>query len=287
MRVESEIVAHWKYDEAKPVVSILCITYNQIQYIEDALKGFLIQETTSPFEIIVHDDASTDGTQRILEKYEENYPRIIKIIKQTENQYQRKINIIQQNMIPCAKGEFIALCEGDDYWTDPNKLEAQIKVLRQNDDIAICIHNADVRNCTNNSTYDFNAAEIPEYLSTKDVVTRGWFAPTASYLLRSYILRTEHAKEMARDIEILALCSLHGNIYYDKRKMSVYRYMAVGSLSEATVNKLNELIKHKLVFLRKVDKMTGRKLIFYTTLARIRLIRQYVRYFYNKIMGFT
>src|SRR6056297_583375 len=121
LRSEQQIMANWYDGPSNPIVSISCITYNHEPYIEDALEGFLLQETDFPFEILIHDDASTDHTADIIREYESTFPTLIKPIYQSENQYSQgnRPGIIN---IKRAKGEYIALCEGDDYWTDPFKL---------------------------------------------------------------------------------------------------------------------------------------------------------------------
>lgn len=115
---------HWKGDLSKPVVSVCCATYNHEPYIEDALEGFLIQETDFPFEILIHDDASTDKTADIIREYEANYPNLIKPIYQTENQYSKRNKPGKLNR-ERSKGKYIAFCEGDDYWIDPLKIKKQ------------------------------------------------------------------------------------------------------------------------------------------------------------------
>jgi glycosyltransferase involved in cell wall biosynthesis len=112
-----------------PLVSICCITYNQEKYIGDTIDGFLMQRTNFPFEIIVHDDASTDGTAEIVGKYATQYPDIIRPILQKENQWSKGIYASPTYVWPQAKGKYIALCEGDDYWTDPLKLQKQVDFL--------------------------------------------------------------------------------------------------------------------------------------------------------------
>ena len=88
------------FNAEKPLVSIDCLTYNQEKYIEETLRGFLIQETNFPFEILIHDDASTDNTPNIIKKYEKEYPDLIKPIYQNENQYSKKVHISEQFQYP-------------------------------------------------------------------------------------------------------------------------------------------------------------------------------------------
>ena len=104
----------------KYMVSICCLTFNHEPYIRKALDSFLMQKTTFPFEIVIHDDASTDGTADIIREYQENYPDIVHSLCQEENQYSKGIsNISGVFNFPRAQGKYIAMCEGDDYWSDP------------------------------------------------------------------------------------------------------------------------------------------------------------------------
>lgn len=121
-----------------PLVSILCMVYNHEPYLKQCLDGFVMQKTTFPFEAIVHDDASTDGSAAIIREYAERYPDIIKPIYETENQYSkgRPISrIMNDAMSPMSK--YIAICEGDDYWTDPNKLQMQVKIMEADESIGL------------------------------------------------------------------------------------------------------------------------------------------------------
>lgn len=136
LRSEKEIMKAWNSVD-EPLVSVACITYNHEKYIEDAIEGFLIQETNFPFEILIHDDASTDNTASIVREYAEKYPNIIKPIFQKENQYSKGFKINLKFNFPRAKGKYISLCEGDDYWTDPLKLQMQVTFLEKNPDYVI------------------------------------------------------------------------------------------------------------------------------------------------------
>lgn len=112
------------------VVSIQCLAYNHAPYIRQCLDGFVMQKTNFRFEAIVHDDASTDGTQDIIKEYEKKYPDIIKPIYQKENQYSKGIPGYITNLVSSkCKGKYIAICEGDDYWTDPYKLQKQVNYM--------------------------------------------------------------------------------------------------------------------------------------------------------------
>lgn len=137
LRTQEEIMKDWP-ENSKPLVSISCITYNHAPYIRQCIDGFLMQKTTFPFEILIHDDASPDGTADIIREYEKKYPLLIKPIYQTENQYSKGISINETWNFPRAKGKYIALCEGDDYWIDENKLQMQVDFLERNPEYGMC-----------------------------------------------------------------------------------------------------------------------------------------------------
>ena len=131
-RSEAEVMSRWQGD--KPVVSIRCATYQHVDFIEDALRGFLGQETDFPFEILVRDDASTDGTADIVRDYAERYPNIIRAVLETENRYPEVK--AGQVLGPMVRGEFIAACEGDDYWIRPDILQICMSFMRIHSDVA-------------------------------------------------------------------------------------------------------------------------------------------------------
>lgn len=131
--IEKDITLSW--NDAEVVVSVLCITFNHENYIEDAICGFLAQRTNFAFEIIIRDDASTDKTAEIIEYYSKEYPRIIKTICEDINRYPLVDPFtITRNT---AKGRFLAYCEGDDYWIDSSKLQKQVDFLLSNPNVSL------------------------------------------------------------------------------------------------------------------------------------------------------
>src|SRR5690625_5413198 len=120
-------------EDVEPLVSISCITYDHEKFISDAIEGFLMQETTFPVEINIHDDASTDNTAKIVREYEKKYPNVLfNVIYQTENQYSKRDGSIRRIQHGRARGKYYATCEGDDYWIDPLKLQKQFEFLEFN-----------------------------------------------------------------------------------------------------------------------------------------------------------
>ena len=123
-------------------VSVVMITYNQEKFIREAIEGVLKQKTTFPIQLIISEDCSTDNTAEIVKKYVENNPKIIKANYNLHN-IGGQANSIKT--LKTCNGKYIALCEGDDYWTDPFKLQKQVDFLEANEDFTICFHKVNFR----------------------------------------------------------------------------------------------------------------------------------------------
>lgn len=119
-----------------PLVSVSCLVYNHIDFLELCIKQLLNQQTSFPVEFVFHDDASNDGSVELLKKYAQCYPKLIKLVLQEENIYQHNIRKIENDLHNNRQGKYIANCEGDDYWIDPLKLEKQVQFLEAHPDFA-------------------------------------------------------------------------------------------------------------------------------------------------------
>lgn len=137
------------------MVSVCVLSYNHEKYLRDCLEGIVMQRTTFPIEAWVHDDASTDKSQEIIKEYQQRYPEIIKPILQTENQYSKKEgSILAMHLYPKCTGKYVALCEGDDYWIDPNKLQKQVDYMESHPDVGLCYTDYDRRyDCSDNISH--------------------------------------------------------------------------------------------------------------------------------------
>lgn len=168
------------------IVSVSCITFNHAPYIRACLDGFLMQKTSFVFEILIHDDCSTDGTREIIEEYSKKYPDIIFPIFQTENQYSKGVRgMMARFNFPRSRGKYLALCEGDDYWTDPYKLQRQVDFLEANTDFSICFHNMKILNESNPSAIEFTNSKDQESVSSiLDLASKGNFMFTASVVFK-------------------------------------------------------------------------------------------------------
>lgn len=216
------------------MVSIICITYNQESYIRDALNGFVMQKTNFKFEVLIHDDASTDNTPGIIKEFEEKYPDIIKPIYQTENQYSKRVPIIKLFGVDRAKGKYIAYCEGDDYWTDELKLQKQFDVLESHPEVDICAHAANMV-CADNTSEILKVispVETDGILSAEEVILgEGGFVATNSLMYRKslYDDQLPFWRSRGLDYALQIAGSLRGGMYFLAENMSDYRYMAKNS----------------------------------------------------------
>ncbi|MGG7036229.1 MAG: glycosyltransferase [Flavobacterium sp.] len=166
-----------------PVVSISCITFNHAPYIRECLDGFLMQKTTFPFEVVIYDDCSTDGTKEIIEEYTSKYPDIFFPMIQTENQYSKGVRgMMARFNFPRCRGKYIALCEGDDYWTDSGKLQKQVGFLENNPDFNLVGHYA------LDSFGKTRGKHEKDTFAFEDIYYRNFIIPTASMVFRNNLV---------------------------------------------------------------------------------------------------
>ena len=248
------------------MVSIICNAYNHEKYIRDALDGFLMQKTSFKYEVLVHDDASTDSTADIIREYEEKYPDIIKPIYQTENQYSQKKQISKTFQYPRVKGKYIAFCEGDDYWTDEHKLQKQYDAMEKHPEVDMCAHRALEMFCDTNAVKELGPENKDAIIPVEKVIdAKGILVATASLFYRSYLNSNlpEFRKFIDIDYTMRVHGSLKGGLLYLNDCMSVYRVLSCGHSFTSTINKKKEAniaYCEKLVTAKKlIDKETDYK----------------------------
>ncbi len=225
-------------------VSICCAAYNHEKYIKQTLDGFLMQKTNFEFEVIINDDASPDGTADIIREYAERYPEIIKPIYQTENQLSKGVVISRDILFANSSGEYIAICEGDDYWTDPNKLQKQVDFLDNNPDYIGCVHkyitvdkNSEPTNLLTFGYYEESGRYTLEDLEKGELPSQ-----FASFVFRNIIFDKDKKypesfvkPKIAGDVKLCLYLLNYGDIYRMDDTMSAYRYVAeVGGTSHAS-----------------------------------------------------
>ncbi len=239
-----------------PLVSVLCAAYNHEKYIEDALKGFVNQETNFPFEVIVHDDASTDNTAEIIKEYEKKYPEIIKPIYQKENQYSRNVRITKDILLPNAKGKYVALCEGDDFWIDKQKLQKQVNYMENNPDCNLTIHPANI--ITNEKIVQQTRYWDKEVnLRVEFIIDKGGgggiIIPTASMVVKRDIAVQWPKWRVTADIgdyPLQILSALTGTVHYLPDVMCCYRQGHAGSWTSRRSGNKEYLASHVLKMIK-------------------------------------
>lgn len=225
--------------EAEIKVSVFCVTYNQEKYIEDAIEGFLKQKTDFQYEIIIHDDCSTDNTTNIIREYEKRYPNKIKAIYEKENVYKESPYLILVSMYKIFRGKYIAFCEGDDYWIDPEKLQKQYNILESQSQCSICV----------GKNYVIEKKEIIGYMPDKQIKlntgivsnemaiemffgTIPLYFQTASYFIKKEVMDELYKLILKKDSwiywlsgdrAILKLAWTMGKIFYINDVLAVYR----------------------------------------------------------------
>lgn len=219
------------------MVSIWCITYNHEQYIRDAIEGFLAQKTNFQYEIIFHDDASTDRTAEILREYEQKYPGLIYGIYQKENQHiknRRNTKWFKEVEKEYCKGKYIAVCEGDDYWVDRHKLQIQVDYMENHQECSLYMHNGLRLNCKDGTLREIAPYDGPmeKDISAEEIIMQyKGHPPTASMLYRREFIEMPDffGEAPVGDYPLQLFCFTKGKVHYDSRIMSVYRWLSVGS----------------------------------------------------------
>ena len=223
-KTQQEIIENW--NKAKETqVSVVAITYNHIKFIEKALDSFLMQETNFPFEIIVHDDASTDGTSDIVRNYQKKYPDIIKPIIQTENQYSKHRGIALKDVFDNIKTKYIALCECDDNWTDETKLQKQFDFMEENPEYSVCYHNAIVVDENENFIKNYRGKKEKD-LTQEELIKVKHLFHTSTFFFRNIItpLPIEYVYLFGGASFIFSLIGNYGKgKYYTNIKPSIRR----------------------------------------------------------------
>lgn len=210
------------------IVSVLIAAYNHEKYIREAIESALMQRTNFNYEILIHDDASTDRTPKIIKEYEERYPFKIKPIYESENQFSKGLlakTLYRRNF----EGRYFAILDGDDYWTDCQKLQAQVDFLEAHPDYSMCMHNAVMKDEITGETKLLDSFPDDGTYTQEEQVMLGLGTDFPAFA--SFLFRTEFLKDMpeffiksgAGDYAIRQYYANCGKVYYSKKPMSVYR----------------------------------------------------------------
>ncbi|MFN8348266.1 MAG: glycosyltransferase family 2 protein [Spirosomataceae bacterium] len=207
-------------------VSVVILTYNQKNFIGKAIESALAQQTDFDFEILVGDDCSTDGAQEVIQSYQDNYPNKVKAVLHSVNLGQNGLfNTIET--LKSAKGSYIAPMDGDDYWTDPKKLQKQVDFMEAHPDFSACFHNALVTYEDGTSAHELNPATQKEIITVEDLIGEDeiWFMATSAVLFKNGLMYYPDwfLQSSSGDIPRYVILAKQGPIGYIPGVMSVYR----------------------------------------------------------------
>jgi glycosyltransferase involved in cell wall biosynthesis len=231
---EAELIRRWKgVDASSPLVSVVCCTFNHARYIDSALKSFFAQITNFTFEVVVQNDASTDDTEIIIAEWEKKFPTLLRVFNHKENKFKQGIKP-GLLAISRARGIYVAMCDGDDCWLDPHKLQKQYDALLRHPNIDLCFHPANEhRNGKFHSVINDYYCEEKIIPFERVVEGRGGYIPTASIFIRrsSIMPFPDWLIEQAPvgDVFIQALGATKGGAIFLPDRMSTYNRFTVGS----------------------------------------------------------
>ncbi|MGV3638650.1 MAG: glycosyltransferase [Flavobacteriales bacterium] len=222
-----------------PLVSVCCTTYQHGPFIRHAIEGFLMQRTSFPIEIIIRDDASTDGTAAIVKEYADQHPRLIRAILNTENQFSKGVRALPDAM-RYARGKYIAICEGDDYWTDPLKLQKQVDFMEANPGHSGCFHRAHKLKDGVTELFPIPDDVDPSDIRFDDLLRTYNFVTTASVMFRSSVLPLPawYVRVPFGDMAIYAVVGSKGHMAMLPESMAVWR--VTGSGAWTSLNKAQQ-----------------------------------------------
>lgn len=223
-------------EDTEILVTIWCLTYNHEKYIRDALEGFLMQRTNFIFEVIVFDDASTDGTSEIVREYAKKYPDVIKAFIAKTNTFGKAewSEFIRDWQRKFFRGKYIAVCEGDDYWVDRHKLQIQVDYMENHQECSLYMHNGLRLNCKEGTLQEIAPFDGPmeKDISAEEIIMQyKGNPPTGSMLYRREFIKMLDffGEAPVGDYPLQLFCFTKGKVHYSSRNMSVYRWLSDGS----------------------------------------------------------
>lgn len=249
-------------------VSVYCLAYNHESYIRHTLEGFVSQRTDFGFKVFVHDDASTDRTAQIITEYANAYPDIIVPILQAENQYSKGVKIFRDIILPLIDTKYIAICEGDDYWTDPTKLQKQYDYMEAHPECSLCVHNTKQIDADGADLGKlFNSCNTAVDYQADDVIVAGGSGlfHTSSVFYRTTDRRNMPDTFLLRsigDYPLAIYLSTLGRVHYLPDVMSAYRVATPGGWTARSHASRKKQITHyesMLSYLKRINAITEHK----------------------------
>lgn len=228
--------------ESDLLLTVYCAAYNQAPYIRQTLDGFLAQKTNFKFKIVIHDDASTDGTDVIIQEYAKLYPDIISAIFESENQWSKHDNTLPKLMYAHAHGKYLAFCEGDDVWTDPMKLQKQVDFFEDHPEYTLLCHNWNVFDGNSYSDSPIHHLYKQPFTFTFDTLPWVWITKTLTVMIRRDAINVEDLLQykLCRDVHSVYYALKSGKGYYMPAVMATYRVHDGGVWSKHDSNERNK-----------------------------------------------
>lgn len=264
------------------LVSICIITYNQAKYISEALDSILSQETDFEYEILINDDASTDETQEILKDYQLRFPERVFPILQTENQRSKIMGAVQYRFnLSRARGKYIAICDGDDYWTDTRKLQKQVDLLEEREDIAMCFHPVELYNEEKGVLEKNYLSKAPMGLSNIEDLAQGNYIHSPSAFMRNVFGQFPESllRSPIADYVNYMYVATHGLIYQLPEAMAVYRVHGNGIWS--TKWKGQAIVEYLKILIEFFNENESIRSILVTRLNRLEKLQKRPKWILN------
>ena len=247
------------------LVSICCLTYNHEDYIDKCIQGFLMQKTNFSFEIIIYDDVSTDNTAIIIAKYQKEYPGLFTVIKQEINQFSQGVQPFFKILFPAATGKYIAYCEGDDYWTDPLKLQKQVDFMEKNECIKACGTNYNV--LRGNKLIEINKYPKKQLFDHYDIIFNNRIGTLTVLIRNNFKMPNYLEHSFFGDLSLLLFLTKNkGEIAVLPINTAVLRVHELGIYSGASIDEnIQREFSDKLLFLKHNKR--DLKFLFYSLIS--------------------
>ena len=246
-------------EKIPPKLVVRCLTYNHAPYIKDTLDGFILQKTEFPFIVIVHDDASSDGTPDIIKDYVAKYPDKIFPILEKDNQYSKMDGSLREvinSAVEVTNAPYVALCEGDDYWTDPLKLQKQVDFLESHPEYSMCCHRVDVLD-ENTSNIDTECSTIQDKDYEHSEIQATLTIPTCSVVMRTECIKNYPVDKdfIVGDNVLWATCRSFGKVRGFNDVMGVYRRVSTGWTAQTVHYDKKKYYDLQLKWIKHYDAM--------------------------------
>lgn len=282
------------------MVTVCCITYNHAKFVRQCLESIMEQKTDFDFDILIHDDASTDGTREIIKEYINKYPKRFVPVLQKTNQYsQGNRSILIKYMLERARGQYIAVCEGDDFWCDRQKLQKQFELLQKHKNCNMCTHAVEILKEDGSSFGamipqrkipggEMEGKSLIHYLAYEDT----HLFHTSSMFFEKKVIEAD-LKDMpsfllataAEDRALFLYYAAKGNVFYTEECMSKYRIQSEGSWSQKNSQSKQHALRTDKELLRMINEFDeytkgqfAKEVYAYQTLLNFRIFQHERRF---------